>query len=60
MNIKTLPILMEDSRLFGGYTDNEGNSQSKKLTSMINKAIEADIAVSSATTDLEETLIRKF
>ena len=59
MNIKTLPILMEDSRLFGGYTDNEGNSQSKKLTSMINKAIEADIAVSSATTDLERDSYKK-
>lgn len=57
--IKTLPVLLEDSRLFGGYTDEEGNIQSKKLTSMINKAIELDMRVSNASTDLERDSAQK-
>ncbi len=53
LGIKSLPILLEDSRLFGGYTDEEGNIRSKGLTKKINEAIAADMAISEATTDLE-------
>ena len=53
LDIKSLPILLEDSRLFGGYTDEEGNIRSKQLTKKINEAIRADMAISEATSDLE-------
>lgn len=59
MGISTLPVILEDTRLFGGYTDEEGNNQSKKLTKMINKAISADIGMSNATSSLEKDSYEK-
>lgn len=59
LGIKSLPILLEDSRMFGSYTDEEGNVRTKKLTSAINKAIEADMRISSATTELEKDSYKK-
>ena len=52
--IKNLPILLEESMLFGSYTDNKtGEIAQKKIHSTIQEAISADLRIQNATTQLE-------
>lgn len=53
MGIKTLPVLLEDTRLFGDYTDEEGFLKSKRLSKDIKDAIDLDMRTSTATSELE-------
>ena len=53
LGLKSLPILLEDSRLFGDYTDKEGFVQQKKLHASIETAIRADMRATNASTETE-------
>ena len=57
--IKTLPILLEESMLFGSYTDKDGEQAQKKIHSVIKDAISADMRIQSATSDTERKLAQE-
>lgn len=53
LGIKNLPILLEESMLFGSYNDKEGQVAQKKIHRVIQETISADMRIQSATTKLE-------
>lgn len=60
MGIKSLPVLLEDTRLFGDYTDEEGFLKSKRLSKDIKDAIDLDMRISTSTSELERTSAKEL